>query len=68
MASRIEICKDEAEMLRMFDAGLLLVDYGYKSQKWKTAPKYVASGEWGYRYNNSADWQPHHFGYLVEDE
>ncbi len=55
-------------MLRMFDAGLLLVDYGYKSQKWKTAPKYVASGEWGYRYNNSADWQPHHFGYLVEDE
>lgn len=67
MASRIEICKDIEEMLRMFDAGLLLVNYGWDTPvEWDTPGKGTDRLEWARRYTDN--WMPSDFGYLVEDE
>lgn len=54
-------------MLRMFDAGLLLVNYGWDTKfKWE-APWIGADRlEWARRYTDN--WMPSDFGYLVEDE
>lgn len=69
MASRIEICKDIEEMLRMFDAGLLLVNYGWDTPvEWDTPGKGTDRLEWARRYTDNRRWKPHDFGYLVEDE
>ncbi len=66
MPSRIEICKDKDEALRMGELGLLMfrvsqdrwAAYTYGSCSWAEPIFHVS-----YAY-----WPPSCFGYLVEDE
>lgn len=74
MASRIQICKDVEEMLRMLDAGLLLANYGNAGAdfRWRkpltTSPAMWVSRYNCGRYNCGTTWSREDFGYLVEED
>ncbi len=64
MPSRIEICKDKDEALRMGEAGLLM--FRVSRDRWAPCAGEVADRValvYAYAY-----WPPSCFGYLVEDE
>jgi len=65
MPSRIEICKNKAEAIRMAQAGLLMLEDVYN--KWFHYPLGLLP-EWIEVSYGSEYWKKEHFGYLVEDE
>ncbi len=67
--SRIVICKDKAEALRMCDAGLLMIRVVMDSERWSHVRDYRLSRDWVVeQYGMSPSWPPKDFGYLAEDE
>ena len=82
--SRIQICKDKAEALRMLDAGLLMLrvyrdkfklasDYllmlRVYRDKFKLASDYDLDRGWVVEnYGMSSSWPPEDFGYLADDD
>ena len=65
--SRIQICKDKAEALRMLDAGLLMLRV-YRD-KFKSASDYDLDRGWVVEnYGMSSSWPPEDFGYLADDD
>ena len=65
--SRIVICKDKAEALRMLDAGLLMLRV-YRD-KFKSASDYDLDRGWVVEnYGMSSSWPPEDFGYLADDD
>ena len=64
MASRIQICKDKAEAIRMAQAGVLLIKD--RLAGWGTYPSKTA--RWVELTYGAALWPPEDFGYLVDDD
>jgi hypothetical protein len=67
--SRIVICKDKAEALRMLDAGLLMLRVyrdEFKSE-FKSASDYDLDRGWVVE-NYGMSWPLEDFGYLVDDD
>lgn len=66
MTSRIVICADKAEAIRMCKAGLLMLRSA--SEGWYPAEAWWDAG-WIYAaYGKSRHWPPEDFGYLVDEE
>lgn len=65
--SKVVICKDKDEMLRMCRAGLLLINYGAINCIERDWRRPVSNDEvlWGARYEY---WPHRDFGYLVDDD
>lgn len=66
--SRIVICKDKAEALRMLAAGLLMLRV-LDRDKFTSASDYDLDRGWVVEnYGMSSSWPPEDFGYLADDD
>lgn len=69
MASRFVVCKDKEEAQRMFEAGLLYVNYATLAQPAKYEPAInTFSVRWGLREYGHSPWPAKDFAYLVEED
>lgn len=64
--SKIVICKDKAEAIRMCKAGLLMLRLG--SGNWLSEEDWQDTCWIDAAYGMSAAWPPEDFGYLVDEE
>lgn len=64
--SRIVVCKDKAEALRMHDAGLLVVRRA--DGTWVSGRVYALSNAKIAEVYGKCPWEADDFGYMVEDD